>query len=69
MPIIEVSLLAGRPAETKRALLRELTDAAERVLGVRRDSIRVILREVPPEHWGVGGHPINEPPPGESDKP
>jgi 4-oxalocrotonate tautomerase len=55
MPIIDVSLLAGRSAEVKRALIRELTDAAERVLGVQRASIRVLLREVPPEHWGAGG--------------
>jgi 4-oxalocrotonate tautomerase family enzyme len=25
------------------------------VLGVPRASIRVLLREVPAEHWGVGG--------------
>jgi 4-oxalocrotonate tautomerase len=60
VPIIDVSLLAGRSAETKRALIRELTDAAERVLGVRRDGIRVLLREVPAEHWGVAGQPIDE---------
>ena len=58
MPIIDVSLLAGRSPETKRALIRELTAAAERVLGVRREGIRVLLREVPPEHWGVAGQPV-----------
>lgn len=55
MPIIDVSLLEGRTAETKTTLMRELTEVAERVLGVPRESIRVILREVPPEHWAVGG--------------
>ena len=55
MPIIDISLLEGRPPERKAALIRELTDAAERVLGVPRASIRVLLREVPAENWGVGG--------------
>ena len=59
MPIIDVSLLEGRSPETKRALMRELTDVAERVLGVPRESIRVLLREVPAEHWAVGGAPKN----------
>lgn len=55
MPIIDVSLLEGRSAEQKATLIRELTDAAERVLGVPRTSVRVLLREVPAAHWGVGG--------------
>ena len=57
MPIIDVSLVAGRPMEVKEALIRELTDAAERVLGAPRATIRVVLREVPPENWGVAGVP------------
>ena len=57
MPIIDVSMLEGRTDEQKRALIAELTDVTERVLGVPRESIRVLLREVPPENWGVGGVP------------
>ena len=55
MPIIDVTLIDGRPPELKATLIRELTDAAERVLGVPRASIRVLLRELPAENWGVGG--------------
>lgn len=55
MPIIDVSLIEGRSPERKAALIRELTDVAERVLEVPRASIRVLLREVPAEHWGIGG--------------
>lgn len=62
MPIIDVTLLEGRPAERKAALIRELTDAAERVLGVPRESIRVLLRELPAQHWGVGGQAKAGPP-------
>ena len=38
-----------------------MTDAVESTLEVPRDSIRVLLHEVPPEHWGVGGEPKRAP--------
>ena len=57
MPIVEVTLLEGRSRELKAQLISELTDTLERVLGAPRPSIRVLLREVPPENWGVAGVP------------
>lgn len=57
MPFIDVSLVAGRSPEVKAQLIRELTDVAEQVLGAPRTTIRVVLREVPPENWGVAGVP------------
>ena len=61
MPIIDVTMLEGRTPRVKAELIRELTDAAEKVLGVPRPSIRVLLRELPPENWGVAGEPKSEP--------
>ena len=57
MPIIDVTMLEGRTPEQKANLIRALTDAAERTLGAPRESIRVLIRELPPAHWGVGGEP------------
>jgi 4-oxalocrotonate tautomerase len=57
MPFVEVTLIAGRSKETKTALMKALTDAVESTLEVARESIRVVVREVPPEHWAVGGVP------------
>jgi 4-oxalocrotonate tautomerase len=57
MPVINVSMISGRPADTKAALIRELTDVTERVLGVPRQAVRVILHEAPAENWGFGGEP------------
>ena len=57
MPFVEVTLIEGRSKEKKVALMKELTDAVENTLGVPRERIRVVLREVPPEHWAVGGVP------------
>ncbi len=57
VPLIEVTLIEGRSADAKRALMRRLTDAAEETLGAPRQTIRVVLREVPAAHWSVGGEP------------
>lgn len=55
MPLIQVTLLEGRSGEAKDALIRQLTDAAVQALEAPRETVRVILQEVPPAHWGVGG--------------
>lgn len=55
MPIINVALLEGRSTEAKAALIRRLTDAAVETLGAPADTVRVLLTEVPPEHWGTAG--------------
>ncbi|MDB5851297.1 MAG: tautomerase [Rhodoferax sp.] len=57
MPLIEVTFIEGRSLAAKAALIGELTEAAIRTLDAPRDSVRVILREVPGAHWGVGGVP------------
>lgn len=55
MPIIEVSLLEGRSKEKKLALIKALTEAAVVSLDAPIESVRVILREMPLEHYGIAG--------------
>ncbi|HWM65896.1 MAG: 4-oxalocrotonate tautomerase [Gammaproteobacteria bacterium] len=55
MPIANIQILAGRPAEAKRALIQAVTAAIVESLQVKPESVRVIVQEVPPEHWGIGG--------------
>lgn len=55
MPIIEVNMLEGRPPEAKERLIQALTDAAIEAIGAPRESVRVILREMAPAHFAVGG--------------
>jgi len=55
VPLIHVEMLEGRPPERKRELIEELTKTVERVLGARRESIRVVILEIPKAHWGIGG--------------
>lgn len=57
MPLIQVTMIEGRSAEMKSALMRGLTEAAVEATGAPRETIRVILQEVPNAHWGVGGVP------------
>ncbi len=57
MPFIDVTMIEGRSPEKKAAFITAVTDAAVETLGAPRDSIRVVLREVPGEHWAVGGVP------------
>lgn len=60
MPLIEVTLAEGRTPEQIRTLLGEVHSAVERSLEVPAPSIRVIIREVPPEHWLSGGLTLAE---------
>lgn len=60
MPLIQVLLIEGRSPGAKTALLRGLTDAAAQTLEVPQRTVRVILHEVPPAHWAVGGIPKSE---------
>ncbi len=57
MPIVDITLLTGRSQEKKVALIREVTDATVRALDVPPESVRVLLREIEPHHFAVGGVP------------
>jgi len=60
MPIANLQILEGRAPEQKRELIRAVTAAIAESLQVKTDSIRVIIQEVPREHWGVGGASARE---------
>jgi 4-oxalocrotonate tautomerase len=55
MPIIEVNMLEGRTVSQKRAMVAAITDSVVATLGVPPDSVRVLIREMHPEHFAVGG--------------
>lgn len=60
MPIIEVTLVEGREPERLRDLITRLTDAAVEAIDAPRESVRVVLREVPPTHFAAGDVTIAE---------
>ena len=55
MPIVRIELLQGRTPKVKNELIARVTDAVVTSLGVDPDQVRVLLYELPPEHWAVGG--------------
>lgn len=55
MPIVEITMIEGRTPEAKRRLIAKVTDAIVEAVDAPRESIRIILREVPPMHFGVAG--------------
>jgi 4-oxalocrotonate tautomerase len=55
MPIANLQILEGRAPEIKQALIRAVTASIVETLKVKPESVRVILQEVPAEHWGIGG--------------
>jgi 4-oxalocrotonate tautomerase len=55
MPLVQVTLVEGRKPEVKEQLIAALTETVVDVVGARRESVRVILNEVPPALWGAGG--------------
>ena len=61
MPIVRIDLIAGRTPERKAELVRQVTAAVVETLEVRPDQVRVLLNEVPPEHWAVAGQSMAEP--------
>lgn len=55
MPVIEVKMFAGRTREQKARLVRNLTEGTIEALGVAAESVRVIIYDIPKEHWAIAG--------------
>ncbi len=55
MPLVEISLIEGRDAETKERMISEVTDAIVRTSGAPAEVVTVIIRDVPKGSWGSGG--------------
>lgn len=60
MPVIDVTLVEGRSPAQLRGLVTALTDAAVTAVDAPRESVRVLLREVPPTHWAAGDVTVAE---------
>ena len=55
MPIDQIHLLEGRSDEQKEARIEEVTSAIMKTLDAPQQSVRVILTEMPKQHFGIGG--------------
>ena len=60
MPLIEVTLTEGRGPEKIRSLISALTEAVVATDVAPKDNVRVIVREIPREHFAAGDVTIAE---------
>lgn len=51
---VTIDCFSGRSLEAKRNLYREIVERLEAV-GIPRDGVSILLRENPPENWGLNG--------------
>lgn len=60
MPLVEVTLTAGRDPARLRELIHRVHEAVETSLGANPQQIRVIVREVPRSLWAAGDQTLAE---------
>jgi len=52
--LVSIDAFAGRSLEAKRELYREIVEGLE-PLGIPRDHVSILLREMPRANWGIRG--------------
>jgi 4-oxalocrotonate tautomerase len=60
MPFVQISLREGRTPEQLRSLITALTSAVTESLGSPKESVRVVVTEVPGTHWAAGDVTLEE---------
>ena len=55
MPMVQITMLAGRTADQKRRIAKRITDALVEEAGARREGIIVAFNEVSKESYASGG--------------
>jgi 4-oxalocrotonate tautomerase len=55
MPFAQIHLLEGRTEDPKQAVIEKVTDALCEAVGAPRDTVRVVIQDVPKTNWGIGG--------------
>jgi len=60
MPIVQISMIAGRTPEKKEQLIKKVTDAIAEVLQIPADRVHIIINDVPKENIGDGGVPLSK---------
>jgi 4-oxalocrotonate tautomerase len=61
MPIVSITLIEGRTEEQKNAMFREVTEAIHRTVGAPKDSVRIMINEIPARHFATAGVPKTGP--------
>ena len=54
MPIVQITLVEGRPTERVEQCIKEVAETVSRTLDAPLASIRVMVYDVPPNRFAVG---------------
>lgn len=60
MPVVQISMWAGRSDEQKKKIIEGVTNVLCDVLGIRPENVTVIIYEVEKKNWGKSGKPASE---------
>ena len=61
MPIVHMTMIEGRSFEKKKKMVEAVTDALVASLEAPRESVRIIINEVPAWHFAAAGVLKGEP--------
>ena len=62
MPVVIIEMWAGRNDEQKATLIKGITRTFEEI-GVKAESVHVIIHDVPKDNWGMQGEQASKLPP------
>jgi 4-oxalocrotonate tautomerase len=60
MPIVQISMIAGRTPEKKEQLIKRVTDAIAETLEIPKERVHIVLQDVPRDNIGDGGVPLSK---------
>lgn len=58
MPIVQIDLIEGRSGEQRETLIKEVTDACVKALDCKPETVRIMLRDVAVQDFGVAGESV-----------
>jgi 4-oxalocrotonate tautomerase len=59
MPFVRIDLVRGRDKAVLMRLVEEVSQVVARTLDTPIDRVRVLVSEVDPDLWGIGGVPYS----------
>ena len=59
MPVVTVEMWEGRTVEQKRQLAEGITASFEKI-GVPKEALQIIIKDVPKHNWVIGGKLASE---------
>ena len=61
MPVVIVEMWEGRTPEQKETLIQGITKAFEEI-GVKPESLHIVIHDVPKSNWGLRGQQASKAP-------